>query len=255
MDALSVLLAFLLGILSLAGLMGLIVLVSAARGAGDELGRAAVAESAPWLARLLPGLVVWVIFAHADPRVRNEFRNEIAAIVEAIFESRSTVSDRVRGIFAVLSETWSLVAQAIEVRWEALSVDPRKPTDQAVEGLTAKDKISPEELRKIGQQLTPALYSYYGETFRRFGQQIAPALDSYAEAYRRIGQQLTPALDSYAAISRQVGEHLNAALDTYHAETFRQIGAQLAPALDSYTEAVRKIQAMRLPNILCNNDG
>ncbi len=249
MDPPSTLVALVLSVLGVAGLVGLVVLLSAARGAGDELGRAAVAESAPWLARLLPGLVVWVIFAHADRRVRDDFRNEIAAIVEAIFESRSTVSDRVCGIFAVLSETWSLVGQAIEVRGEALSVGPRKPTDQAVEGPTAKDKISPEALRKIGEQLTPALYSYYGETFRRIGQQIAPALDSYAETYRRIGQQLTPALDSYAAISRQVGEHLNAALGTYHAETFRQIGAQLAPALDSYTEAIRKIQAMRLPNI------
>ena len=77
MEVLSLLVAAVVIVLTLAAVTGLVILMSAAKGAGDELGRAAIAESAPFLARLLPTVAVSIVFFRADQAVRRDLVKEI----------------------------------------------------------------------------------------------------------------------------------------------------------------------------------
>src|SRR3972149_1503670 len=109
MDVVSLLVPAALIVLGLLGMTGLVILMSAAKGAGDELGRAAIAESAPFIARLLPTVAVSIVFFRADQAVRSDLVKEIDSVVAAEFEGRAAVNDRVRGIFKVLAQTCGLL--------------------------------------------------------------------------------------------------------------------------------------------------
>lgn len=129
MDPLSLLVALVVTSLSLVGLLGLIIIVSAARGAGDELGRAAIAESAPWIARIIPTLVVRLIFLRADSRVRDDLIREVASLVDAEFDQRTATSERVRGIFRLLAQAASLATEGFRMRLQSLQADQSRAED------------------------------------------------------------------------------------------------------------------------------
>jgi len=129
----SLLAGLVLIVISLIVVGSLVVVVSALRGAGDELGRAALAESSPWIARTIPTVVVRLIFFHADSRVREDLIREILCLVDAEFEERTGTNERVRGIFIVFAQATSLMTEGFSIRLHSLQVDP-----PIVEGLEPK---------------------------------------------------------------------------------------------------------------------
>ena len=120
----SLLAGLVLIVISLIVVGSLVVFVSALKGAGDELGRAALAESSPWIARAIPTLVVRLIFLHADSRVREDLIREILCLVDAEFEQRTATNERVRGIFRVFGQATSLMTEGFSIRLHSLHVDP-----------------------------------------------------------------------------------------------------------------------------------
>lgn len=109
-----------------------IVMAAAVRAAGDEIGRAALAESAPWIARIIPSLAIHLIFFRSDGEVRRELLEEIASVVQGVFENRDTVGDRVRGIFVVLVQSVSLIKAAPKLRRKSVSLRRRMALQSAL---------------------------------------------------------------------------------------------------------------------------
>ncbi len=110
--------------LILTGLL-LFLLVSAGRGAAEEVGRAALAEAAPWVAQAVATLAVRVILIRR-PEARRDLLDEVQSLVDAEFHGRKSPADRVCGIFGVLGQTISLLAAAGTVRSQPLQDGGRR---------------------------------------------------------------------------------------------------------------------------------
>jgi hypothetical protein len=107
--------------------------LAAVRGAGDEMGRAALAESAPWIARIIPRIAVYFIFFMSDDDERHDLLDEITSIVESVFENRDTISDRARGIFVVLYQSATLVNARRRLRRQSLDLRRRLAFESVVQ--------------------------------------------------------------------------------------------------------------------------
>ncbi len=89
-------------------------MISILQGAGRELGRVGLAESAPWIARVLPRLGLRVLrigLPGAD-----DLEAELDSLVEREFKGRRSVPGRARALLTVLKESVGILRQAREIR-------------------------------------------------------------------------------------------------------------------------------------------
>lgn len=88
--------------------------IGALHGAGRELGRASLAESAPWIARVLPRVVIRILrLGRPDT---NDLEAELDSLVDRTFEGQISVSDRTRALLVVIKESIAILRRFREFR-------------------------------------------------------------------------------------------------------------------------------------------
>lgn len=109
-----------------AGTALLIIVFGAAAETGRQLGRATLAESAPWIARIVPRLAVTLVLIGSSTDVQAWLMAEIDSIVHKRFANAHGVSQRTRALVRTLAHSASLILHAGSVRRESLSMDGRR---------------------------------------------------------------------------------------------------------------------------------
>jgi hypothetical protein len=99
--------------------LGFICLAAALKAAGDDLGHAIVAESAPFIARRLVILSAWFALVRAPGSVKQRVAEDLDEMTNAIFADRHSSIDRTRGIFVALRELRSIIQNAQRIVEEA----------------------------------------------------------------------------------------------------------------------------------------
>jgi hypothetical protein len=99
--------------------LGLFGVLAALKAAGDDLGHAIVAKSAPFIARRLVILAAWFSLLRTPASVKQRVAEDLDEMTNAIFTDRHSPIDRARGIFVAMKELGSVIRNAQRIVEEA----------------------------------------------------------------------------------------------------------------------------------------